>query len=291
MSLDNAGYKLPTNLFLDIKNKKDVKLLDYIKSLIIARRGSDTKEAIAYLRNNTRMFCNRYNENLILCKRTYEEYINSVDLQRVVQGIHLDPDRFWLLILYCFDKTIDLCLKGVELDELPREIIGNIVNVMKGFCGGAANNDEKTCVLTLKCGCESYDISNTMVINVIANALERTWMNWNNNPELKRLATAALSEKLSANNHFNLTSRSVAIWYYANLLIDFFVANPQFKGRASKGSGLSFNRIAMISRIIYNIGLSDSKSMLYNGDSLKGFLGQYKGKRLRRIGRFYGNSE
>ena len=70
----------------------------------------------------------------------------------------------------------------------------------------------------------------------------------------------------------NIESDSVLIWYFAQLILYFFELNPQFKGRAAKGSGISLNKNILISNLIYHTHLSLNKNFLNDDEYLKGYL-------------------
>ena len=82
-------------------------------------------------------------------------------------------------------------------------------------------------------------------------------------------------------------SDSVLIWFFAKLMLYFYELHPEFKGRASKGSGVSLNKHVLISNLIYYTGLSQNEKFLNDDETLKGYLRQYKNKEFKNRGQIY----
>ncbi|MCH5242803.1 MAG: hypothetical protein J1F67_10375, partial [Muribaculaceae bacterium] len=67
-------------------------------------------------------FESRYNNDEIRTRYTYEKYMNDEELQTVLEGLKLDPDKFWLLILFCLDYAVDRC-SGLTFGDNTKDIL------------------------------------------------------------------------------------------------------------------------------------------------------------------------
>ena len=70
----------------------------------------------------------RYNEKKIDCAYKYENYIKDNDIQATVKGLGMNPDSFWLLILFCYDYACDVCFTGLTYVDSPKKKIENFIS-------------------------------------------------------------------------------------------------------------------------------------------------------------------
>lgn len=222
----------------------------------------------------------RYNEQKIALRYKYEDYINDKDMQATVTGLGMNPDAFWLLIVFCYDYACDCC-NGIRYKNSPREelveftdmIIENLIKKNDTF------KFEKEMTLTLKMKGKSMSITNANTFMAIVYALETCKDELSDMPFLKGVGRDYY--------YHSEESDSVLIWYFAKLMLYFFEMNPEFKGRAVKGSGISLNKHVLISNLIYYTGLSRNEKFLNDDETLKGYLRQYKNKEFKNRSYFY----
>ena len=223
----------------------------------------------------------RYNEQKIALRYKYEDYINDKDIQATVTGLGMNPDAFWLLIVFCYDYACDYC-NGVQYKKSPGEQLVDLVDMIVDNTIEAKNGKlqlDKEMTLTLKKKGKSMTITSECAIITIANALME-YKGGKNTSHSLRDYNGSFYQKMEE-------SDSVLIWYFAKLMLYFFEMNPEFKGRAIKGSGISLNKHVLISNLIYYTGLSRNEKFLNDDETLKGYLRQYKNKEFKNQSYFY----
>ena len=277
-----------------IDSIEDADLFQYVKSIIRGKGGtrlpdgnvvfsSKLKISNPYMAIET--FEGRYNEKKISCVYKYEEYIKDKNLQSTITGLGLNPDAFWLLILFCYDYTCDVCFTGQTYIESPKKKIENFLKKAANFIElkDKEPHFKKETSLTLKMKGKTCSIDDAQALSAILH-----WIN----KGVGELAENSPLTTISGNNADELLaykeeSDSVSIWYFAQLMLYFFELNPQYKGRASKGSTISLNKNILISNLIYYTHLSTNKSFLNDDETLKGYLKQYKGKEVQAHSNIY----
>lgn len=226
-------------------------------------------------------FEERYNEKKIECAYKYAHYINDSDLQATITGLELNPQAFWLLILFCFDYACDACLTGLTYSESSKKKIENFIIKASEFIEqtDGKSHFKKETTLTLKMKGKACTINDEQALLAILHWIYKGVAELpKDSPLSKKSVGYENIEELFTTNE---ESESVLIWYFAQLMLYFFELNPQFKGRAAKGSGISLNKNILISNLIYHTHLSINKNFLNDDETLKGYLKQYKDKNIK----------
>ncbi|MBM6759305.1 hypothetical protein [Bacteroides mediterraneensis] len=214
----------------------------------------------------------RYNEKKIDCAYKYEDYIKDKDIQATVKGLGMNPDSFWLLILFCYDYACDVCFTGLTYVDSPKKKIENFISKAKEFIEKESDNlkFKKKTSLTLRMKGKSCTLNDEKALLLILSWIEKGVFEISNDSTLNTFGGNNADEIFTT----NIESDSVLIWYFAQLILYFFELNPQFKGRAAKGSGISLNKNILISNLIYHTHLSLNKNFLNDDEYLKGYLKQ-----------------
>lgn len=214
------------------------------------------------------IFQERYNSGEIPCQYRYEDYIADKDLQATIKGLNLDPDAFWLLVMFCLDYACDVCFSGYEFADSVGEQIAKLLSVL-------SDEKDSSTQISAKAGRNKIIISNKQAISKI-----REWVKVGYESEKASLNLPAIND-FSELVKESEESNSVLIWYFASLLRYFFEINPQYKGRAKKCTTVSLNKNILISNLIYYTRLSLNPNFLNDDEALKGFFKQYKGKEIK----------
>ena len=214
------------------------------------------------------IFQERYNSGEIPCPFKYEDYIKDSDLQATIKGLNLDPNAFWLLVIFCFDYACDVCFSGYELADT---ISGEIAKLLSVLSKENKNNTQ----ITVKSGKEKSIITDKITISKIEEWIRQGYES--DKATLNNFAINDYSELVRDSGESN----SVLIWYFASLLRYFFEINPQYKGRTKKCTAVSLNKNILISNLIYYTRLSKNPNFLNDDEALKGFFKQYKGKEIK----------
>lgn len=223
------------------------------------------------------IFVERYNTGQILCSYKYEDYIKNKDLQDTINGLGLNPDAFWLLVMFCFDYACSMCFDSFIRLPTRGENIENFINLLSD-----ANNSKAK--LSLKTSKGKIEIESNETISLILEWIKRGYKQdlgaiWVNMIDVNRGASSFMNRKE--------VSDSVLIWYFAHLLKYFFDLNPQFKGKRKKGEISSLNKTLLISKLIYYTQLSKNTHFLEDTDTLKSFFTQYKNKEMKGYSNIY----
>lgn len=214
------------------------------------------------------IFQERYNSGEIICPYKYKDYIADKDLQATIKGMKLDPDAFWLLVMFCLDYACSVCFSGYEFADTVGEQIAKLLSVI-------SNGKDGSKQISIKSGKDKVIITNKQVISKIGEWIKIGYES--EKATLNRPAINDFSELVKDSEESN----SVLIWYFASLIRYFFEINPQFKGRAKKCTTVSLNKNILISNLIYYTRLSQNPNFLNDDEALKGFFKQYKGKEIK----------
>ena len=224
----------------------------------------------------------RYNEQKIALRYKYEDYINDKDMQATITGLGMNPDAFWLLIVFCYDYACDCCYSGVQIAKSAKEHLSDLVNMITENMEVYNNAKillKEDMTLTLKMKGKSMSITSGKAIINIANILEK---------HMDEIEDSSLFRGINDKHYEDFEeSDSVLIWFFAKLMLYFFELHPEFNGRATKGSGVSLNKHVLISNLIYYTGLSRNEKFLNDDETLKGYLRQYKNKDFKNRGNIY----
>ena len=223
----------------------------------------------------------RYNEQKIALRYKYEDYINDKDMQATVTGLGMNPDAFWLLIVFCYDYACDCCCQGIQIAKSAKEHLSDLVNMIleNVEVSGRKALLKEDMTLTLKMKGKSMSIKSGKAIINIATILEK---------HMDEIEESSFFRGKNDKYYEDFEeSDSVLIWFFAKLFLYFFELHPEFKGRTAKGSGVSLNKHVLISNLIYCTGLSKNEKFLNDDETLKGYLRQYKNKEFKNRGSIY----
>ena len=223
------------------------------------------------------IFTERYNTGQILCRYKYEEYLKNKDLQDTINGLGLDTDAFWLLVMFCFDYACSMCFDCFIRRPTRGENIENLINLLPD-----TNNFKAK--LSLKTSKGKIEIESSTTISLILEWIKR---GYEQDKDLIHVNRIDVNKGVSPYVHRNDESDSVLIWYFAHLLKYFFDLKPQFKGKRKKGETSSLNKTLLISKLIYYTQLSKNTNFLEDTDTLKSFFKQYKNKDIKGHSNIY----
>lgn len=269
---------------------EDKPLYSYLKSLVFGKGvtghdsiGNPLFDSIIKTSDSfmiLELFQERFNDNQIAMRYKYQDYINDEEMQATITGLGMNPNAFWLLIVFCFDYACDKC-NGFYFKHYKGSNVKEITDVVNAYTDKDENNKmslTQEMTLTLKTKGRSVTITDDKTILAISACLEK------NIDSIRELI-----KKSRTKSEFELCeeSNSVLIWYFAKLILYFFELHPEFSNRATKGSGKTFNKRILISNLIYYTRLSKNDKFLNDDETLKGFLKQYKNKQIEAFGNIY----
>lgn len=214
-----------------------------------------------YFSEHACIFKDRYNSNAFTKRFTYEDYIKDNDIQKLIQHLELDVDKFWLLILFAYDYCTDRFRQGQTMKLSPLKQLQQLLETI----ALAGNNNM---FLILKVGKQKMEIDSTDAIRFIAKAISNVQVDIK---ELKRMNRAEKAEKSIVLNN------SPLIAYFANMFLLFFDTQENIANKRKKGAKHSKKEMALVSKLIYFTELSYNERLKDIEDEyLKAFLKQYK---------------
>ena len=96
---------------LDKYVKEEDDLLEYVKQVAM-EFCPDVYEGTYILETQALdIFKNRYNQKFITHKFSYADYKKEDSIQKALQGIGIDINKFWYLVLFVFDYSNGSCLE------------------------------------------------------------------------------------------------------------------------------------------------------------------------------------
>ena len=232
------------------------------------------------------IFVRRYNQNELYGNFTYEDYIANRDIQNTLKGLGVDIDKFWFLFLFIFDYTCGTCLDGMKATGIGIEQLTKFTKAI------ADNHKEinqfgvsfkKPITVSVKIeGKHQIVIDNANAIGYLATTIANNLKEMEEHPWMQ-------SQQVSINTHAE-EKESVQIWLFYKIFNDFFNLSPYnklFNVRQKKGSTISLSKTLLISRLIYFTKLSTNKNFSEDEFTLKGYIKQYKDKRIDTVNSIY----
>lgn len=213
-----------------------------------------------------------------------DSYLEAKELQDTIQAFGIDVSKFWYLALFVKDYVIDKCTNSVIMNYSPKEELQAILDELKKMGWEEDGSCMHNATLTLKVGSKhNLTITNTLSFLGLGQALEEYISKIEDGSEMN------LSKGVS--NVVTLEDDVYRTYSFTDMMRWFL---EEYKGKQSGTEKVSLNKMLLISRIIYIIGLSDDKRYYErykeNGDELnflKNNLRRYEGMRVRTMNSIY----
>ena len=232
------------------------------------------------------LFIRRYNQNKLYGNFTYEDYIANEDIQNTLKGLGVDIDKFWFLLLFIFDYTCGTCLDGMKATGIGIE---QLIKFAKAIADNHKEINQfgvsfkKPITISVKVeGKHQIVIDNANAIGYLATTIINNLKEIEEHPWMQ-------SQQVSITTNAE-EKESVQIWLFYKMFNDFFNLSPYnklFNVRQKKGSTISLSKTLLISRLIYLTKLSMNKNFSEDEFTLKGYIKQYKDKRIDTVNSIY----
>ena len=232
------------------------------------------------------LFIRRYNQNKLYGNFTYEDYIANEDIQNTLKGLGVDIDKFWFLLLFIFDYTCGTCLDGMKATGIGIE---QLIKFAKAIADNHKEINQfgvsfkKPITISVKVeGKHQIVIDNANAIGYLATTIINNLKEIEEHPWMQ-------SQQVSITTNAE-EKESVQIWLFYKMFNDFFNLSPYnklFNVRQKKGSTISLSKTLLISRLIYFTKLSMNKNFSEDEFTLKGYIKQYKDKRIDTVNSIY----
>jgi len=233
-------------------------------------------------------FVRRYNNRKIEYKFEYEDYFNSdngKEIQKVLFALNIDSEKFWYLLLFVYDFTYCTCITGKLIGKSPKE---HLKSFIKGIEDNIDDFDRFTfknkteITLTVK-GNHSVVIDNPVAIYYLLFMCKDGLSNVVDGSIMTRSKVYIDQEKEAiVSLHMCLFTKMIMSCLNEN------IQGNQRKQR--KGDVVSFNKLALISRLIHFTRILINKKLLDGDDVLKQCLKKYKKTEIKRMNLDYFNT-
>jgi hypothetical protein len=232
-------------------------------------------------------FAYRYFNNRI--NKSFEKkFIENKELQETITALGYDVDKFWYLLLFVYDSSCDTCDNGILFNESPREQMIKFTDAILNNVEHCDQDNNRINEVTFKSPTKIELIINgkrTMTIDDPKTIYEFTEICRNKMDEMEMFSVIDHCEIANNFNDEGNTEEkepgSIHLSYVARMFLNFFKLKPPKKIRKKKSSTISYNRKLLISKLIYIVGLSMNKNLLFSDDTLKGYLEKYKNYELK----------
>ena len=268
-------------------NVEEYKLLEYVYPVAQEYApdfdyNENTGESYMVVSQAPDIFKGRYNARKLRHKFTVEEYMQDKELQGYLKALELDSEKFWYLLLFCYDYSWGICMKGIEINKFPVEYIRDLVDaIYSNYAGsgmlGAIFNEPIS--ITLKVGRKNIVIDNNNAKACIAKFCDDGLEN-NDLTNLPNGHFVDITRKSS-------DSVSVLAYYFSKMIISAFNHQEQVKEKRKKGANLSDKEKMVIAHLLYLTGIISNESVRESDEYLKAILKRYKNTEIKKLNSFY----
>lgn len=210
-----------------------------------------------------RIFKDRYDSNKIAPKSLYKEYLNNRTIQKLLNDLELDANKFWLLILFTYDYCENLFYNGVTMKLTP-------VEQLTELCEAINKSGDAPMTLTFKAGKQKIVVDSSLAIKAIADMIT------NYQKEVDEDYYKKLHKREQADESIML-KESPFIAFFARILLSFFNIQPQVRAKRKKGANHSIKETDLVCQLIYFTKISQNKCWtVLENETLKSYLKQYR---------------
>lgn len=211
-------------------------------------------------------FLNRLNKKLVKTPFTYEAFMNNNDIIATLEGYGLDSERFWYVLLFIYDITMDFGFNAADVRKTDYEILLELDNYLQNhpqavmYLSDDGNLRKR----------ERYETNSPLILNSLRRFVQQELGKYTESPEQK-IHTIDIRYE---NHTESLASAQQQVLMY-RLFKELFYALKLPELRARRGDVVSYSKMLLVSRIIYFCRLTSNESFTLENSSLKGVLKQY----------------
>ena len=211
-------------------------------------------------------FLNRLNKKLVKTPFTYEAFMNNNDIIATLEGYGLDSERFWYVLLFIYDITMDFGFNAADVRKTDYEILLELDNYLQNhpqavlYLSDDGNLRKR----------ERYETNSPLILDSLRRFVQQELGKYTEPPEQK-IHTIDIRYE---NHTESLASAQQQVLMY-RLFKELFYALKLPELRARRGDVVSYSKMLLVSRIIYFCRLTSNESFTLENSSLKGVLKQY----------------
>lgn len=180
-----------------------------------------------------------------------DKYLESKEVIETLTAFEIDVSKFWYLSLFIKDLVIDKCVNAISSTQTPREQMQELIDRIQEMGWHKDYSSEKEAVLTLKVeGKQNFKITDSKVILSIGIALSEYVKTIEYGSKLASVALD-LDSILNSRVTIDKTPMFALFTKMMKSFLDPYKAKPPYPK--------SLDKMLLISRMIYILGLSDDK--------------------------------
>ena len=211
-------------------------------------------------------FLYRMNKGIITPPFKYETFLGNKDIISTLEGYGLDVEKFWFVMLFIYDITMDFGINAADAIKTDYDILVEINDFLQNHPQAVLYlSDDKELRKSSR-----YETNSPVILQNLRRFVKNELDKYKEAPQLK-----VWTYDIMCRNHTESlcgSQQRVLMYKLFKVLLD-TLAMPDL--RAKKGEIVSYSKILLISRIIYFCRLTTNESFTVDGSSLKGDLKQY----------------
>lgn len=232
------------------------------------------------------IFMRRYNNHLLNVNFTHNDYIHRVrneeNLIDIIEGLGIDVDKFWYLLLFVSDYVAGSTDDTIKLKDSPKQEIEKFVSFVEknisDFNQFTGFSFAESMTLSLRVKGHKLEIENPNTIAAIASFCKDSLPAINPHSMLNSVDFKYGHKK----------SGSIKIWLFTHLMRLFFELYPQFGGKKKSKNGVTRSILLLISKLVYFTGLTMNEDYNISDENIKAISKQYHTFKLDTLNTIYG---
>ena len=212
-------------------------------------------------------FHSRLKNDTIKPPFTYEAFLDNRDIIATLEGYGLDVEKFWFVLLFIYDITMDFGINAADVSKTDYDVLVEIDDYLEKHPKAVLYlSDDKELRKS-----ERYQTDIPLILVNLRRFVKRELDKYEKQHQL----TGVLMVDYFQRNHTASLVPSLQEVLMCKLFKMLFgiLRLPDLK--AKKGEAVSYNKMLLISRIIYFCRITDNESFAVDSSSLKGVLKQY----------------
>ena len=201
---------------------------------------------------------------------TKEEYLNNQDIQNTIVSIGLESEKFWWAIQFIHHLADTKYGNGYKAGDSNRHLLEKTVDILSRGNASLSVKGEKR---------EVVNIENKDLLGVIRDLIQ-DFLEKNVDNSTLDMIPFGIGDSCRVEE-----SPSMQMCFEAECFQDIFKKECKDKKLPShlKAGGVSREKLLLISRLFFLMGLTKTETFLYISDSLKGIRKSYKKKNIYRV--------
>ena len=214
----------------------------------------------------TPQFVYRYCTGKIKMPFAKSDYLANDDIIATVMGLGLDVEKFWFVLLFIYDMTMDRALSSAEFRKSDYEVLTEIKEYLEKHANARLYlSDDREIPKDNRC-----ETNNPVIIGQMLKYVKRYLARFERRPEQKEWVSTSFHRGFDK----SLSSTHQQVFMY-NQFKTLFDALKLPEKRAKKGETVSYSKMLLASRLIYFCRITKNESFTVDSSSLKGVLKDY----------------